>query len=194
MVHIVEHVGGRLIDRRDPRARRRVRLSAGMDGERVEAWGGCVGHGRLLGFAELKTRSAKECNEIGYRTSPCFKTASPFRGANVTVRAACVVPERRSLIRDRNTFKRCFFLRRRISAGALPRATRRRALFDPPRSGCPAQGAKPGDLGKRFVAALSINQKVVNRSAPELFPAACLHKKMVHPARNEERRGFERRR
>ena len=64
------------------------------------------------------------------------------------------------------------------------RATRRRALFDPPRSGCPAQGAKPGDLGKRFVAALGINQKVVNRSAPELFPAACLHKKMVHLARN----------
>jgi hypothetical protein len=32
------------------------------------------------------------------------------------------------------------------------------------------QGAKPGHLGKLFVAARCINQKMVNRSAPELFP------------------------
>ena len=48
VLHIVEHIGGRLIDRGDARARRWVGLSPGMDGKRIEAWGVCVGHGRLL--------------------------------------------------------------------------------------------------------------------------------------------------
>ncbi len=37
MVDIVEDIGRSLIDRRHPRARRRVGLGAGVNGERVEA-------------------------------------------------------------------------------------------------------------------------------------------------------------
>jgi hypothetical protein len=38
-------------------------------------------------------------------------------------------------------------------------------------------GARRTPYGKPFVAAPSVNRKVVNRSAPDLFPAACMLKK-----------------
>ena len=36
-------------------------------------------------FPGFKTRSAKECNGIGYGTSPCLETARQSRAANVSV-------------------------------------------------------------------------------------------------------------
>ncbi len=51
VLRIVEHIGRRLIDRRDPRAGGGIGLGAGMDGERAEAGSDFVGHGRLLNFA-----------------------------------------------------------------------------------------------------------------------------------------------
>ena len=45
MVGVIEDIGGGLVDRRGARAGRRIRLGAGMDGERVET--GRTGHGNL---------------------------------------------------------------------------------------------------------------------------------------------------